>query len=189
MSFSRPAEGSLDIALPDPCEPRSEHVIRAICSPDGVEEICTFRCPGEEDTYAAAVMADTPVAFYRFEETGGDVITDSSGNGHDSVAITNAVLGVTGTVGNGLLLGGNATVELDLQLDMADPDGPDAEDNDFSIEVFLRPATEGVQSVVLAQQDGETGLGRSNLLAENADGRIGSFLGGSTTSSSAQSPS
>lgn len=51
-------------------------------------------------TYPELVLRDGPVAYWRFEETAGPVIADSSGNGHDGTLIGTAVaLGVPGPVG------------------------------------------------------------------------------------------
>jgi hypothetical protein len=46
--------------------------------------------------YAAAVLADQPLAYYRFEETSGTVLHDSSGHGHDGLIGPAVTLGVAG---------------------------------------------------------------------------------------------
>jgi hypothetical protein len=51
--------------------------------------------------YAAAVLADNPVAYYRFEETSGTVAHDSSGHGLDATYGANVTLGVAGLAGGG----------------------------------------------------------------------------------------
>jgi len=139
-----------------------------------------------QEEYVDLVTAAEPVAYYRFEEVDGDtVVEDSSGNLHDSLAITNAALGATGVVGNAVEFGGDATIELDLQLDMADPEGDGAGvgNDDFSIEAFVRGEVLTPPNVILSQQDG-LGLGRSNLLFTQPTGSIGAYIGGATTPSS-----
>jgi hypothetical protein len=51
--------------------------------------------------YAAAVLADAPIGYWRFEETSGNVAHDSSGHGHDGFYGANVILGQTGLVGEG----------------------------------------------------------------------------------------
>jgi len=184
-SGSLPQEGFLETGLPDPCEPGALHIFEAACTPEGVTASWAFRCPGRGEAYSEAVLADNPLAYLRFEETEGDTLSDVSGNGHDSVEITGAVLGVAGSVGNALYLNGLATVELNLQLNPADSEGDGVQngENDWSVELFIRPDAITLPNVILAQQDG-TGLGRSNLLLTQTEGGlIGSFLGGATTPS------
>jgi len=137
--------------------------------------------------YPETVLGDNPVAYYRFEEAAdAETIADETGNGHDSVALNNVVLGAEGAVGKALELNGtDATVELDLQFNPADPEGDGAEErpNDFSIELFLNPAAPGANQVILSQKDG-SGLGRSDFLLTFPTSALGTFLGGRTTASS-----
>lgn len=46
--------------------------------------------------YSAAVLADTPLAYYRLGETSGTSMVDSSGNGRHGVAASGITLGATG---------------------------------------------------------------------------------------------
>lgn len=48
--------------------------------------------------YAQAVLADTPAAYYRFEETTLGPALDSSGNGHNATYVGGVVLGATGAL-------------------------------------------------------------------------------------------
>jgi len=48
--------------------------------------------------YAAAVLADSPVGYWRLGESSGTTMTDSSGNGHDGTYVNTPTLGQTGAV-------------------------------------------------------------------------------------------
>lgn len=50
--------------------------------------------------YAAAVLADSPLAYYRLGETSGSAMLDSSGNARDGTYGASAALGATGLVGD-----------------------------------------------------------------------------------------
>lgn len=127
--------------------------------------------------YEVEVLADEPLAYYRFEEpAGAEIIEDSSGD-HDSVEVNNAVLGVPGRVGNAVEFNGDGSIVLDLFMD---PFQPSDDGFDFSIEMLVSNTAIPTQ-VMAAQKDG-SGLGRSNLIL-NGGGQWGSFIGGSTTSS------
>lgn len=52
----------------------------------------------ESSPYASAVLADTPLAYYRFEETTTAPAHDSSGNGHDGTYVGSVDLGVPGAL-------------------------------------------------------------------------------------------
>jgi len=122
--------------------------------------------------YASEVMADGPVAYYRFEEDAGATsLADSSGNGHHSKVVSNVVFGAAGRVG---LAGAfsNAYVTLDLQLDPST--------NDFSIEALVRFDDETGDAYVTSQQDGS---GKGRTLVATYSGVVSSFVGGETTSS------
>ncbi len=45
-SVALPGDGILMVALPDPCDPGSEHTLKLVCSSSGSEETCAFTCPG-----------------------------------------------------------------------------------------------------------------------------------------------
>lgn len=49
-----------------------------------------------QSSYADVVLADNPVAYYRFEETAGTVAADSSGNGNAGEYLNAPMLGQTG---------------------------------------------------------------------------------------------
>jgi len=121
--------------------------------------------------YASEVMADAPMAYYRFEEsTNATTIADSSGNGHGSLEVSNVVFGTAGRVGRAARFS-NAYVRVDLQLDPAV--------GDLTVEALLRFNDLSIQRNFVSQQDG-TGQGRSLLYLEN-DNLLRSFLGGTTT--------
>lgn len=51
-------------------------------------------------TYAATVLADSPVAYWRLEDPSGTTMTDSSGNGSNGTYVGSPTLGATGKVGS-----------------------------------------------------------------------------------------
>jgi hypothetical protein len=53
-----------------------------------------------EDTYAAAVLADSPQGYWRLGESSGIVLADSSGNGHDGSPQASPTLGAAGLIFN-----------------------------------------------------------------------------------------
>ena len=121
--------------------------------------------------YVDEVTADAPEAMYRFNESAGaTTLTDASGNGHDSLSVSNVTFGATGPVDSAAVFS-NGLVELDLQID------PSA--GDFSVETLIRFDADGN---VLQQLDG-TGTGRA-MLYRLSDGTIGSYLGGENIASS-----
>jgi hypothetical protein len=125
--------------------------------------------------YVSEVMADSPEAYYRFEELPGATnLIDSSGNGHDSLEVSNVVFGAAGGVESAGQFS-NAYVQLDLQLSPAA--------GDFSIEALARFDTTDINRYVASQQGG-SGQGRS-LLYRTGSGKLRSYVGGSpgTTSS------
>ena len=46
--------------------------------------LLALRAPAAVAGYEQEVLADKPFVYYRFEETGGTLAADSSGNGHDA---------------------------------------------------------------------------------------------------------
>jgi hypothetical protein len=62
--------------------------------------------PALAGPYSAAILADTPYAYWRLDETSGTVAADSSGNGRDGVFVAGPLLGQ----GGALAEGGNSAV-------------------------------------------------------------------------------
>lgn len=128
--------------------------------------------------YPAVVVAADPLAYYRFEEApGATTLADSSGNGLDidySAGAGTTELGVNGAVGQGVLFNGDGSILTPLLLD------PSV--GDFSIEAVVQAGTSELEGVILANQDGTAGPGRSNLVV-NVARQYTSFSGGVTTNS------
>jgi hypothetical protein len=57
--------------------------------------------PAKKSAYATVILADKPIGYWRFEETSGTVVHDSSGHGHDGTYGAGVVLGEGGLVGDG----------------------------------------------------------------------------------------
>jgi len=51
-------------------------------------------------TYAQEVLMDSPLAYWRFNETSGTVAVDSSGNGNDGTYVGNVMLRAQGAIAN-----------------------------------------------------------------------------------------
>ncbi|MDB4356642.1 LamG domain-containing protein [Akkermansiaceae bacterium] len=130
--------------------------------------------------FPAAVVADSPLAYYRFEEAAGaTTLVDSSGNGLDidySTPFGTTELGVQGAVGLGALFKLDGSFLTPLLLD------PSV--GDFTIEAVMRTDSPAVNvgAVAISNQQGTIagGVGRSNLVV-NANRAITSFSGGVTT--------
>ncbi len=128
--------------------------------------------------YPATVLASNPLAYYRFEEApGATTLVDSSVNGFDidnSVPAGTTVLGSDGAVGSAVTFNGDGYLVSPLNLDTSV--------GDFTIEAIIKRTPGAPEGVVIANQDGNLGPGRSNLLF-NGGGFITTFSGGATTNS------
>lgn len=128
--------------------------------------------------YPATVLASEPLAYYRFEETpGATILIDSSGNGLDidnSFPAGTTVLGSDGAVGSAVTFNGDGYFISPLNLDTSI--------GDFTIEAIMKRTAGAPEGVLVANQDGNLGPGRSNLLV-NGGGFITTFSGGATTNS------
>ncbi|MDB4288938.1 hypothetical protein N9947_03110, partial [bacterium] len=102
--------------------------------------------------FPAAVVADSPLAYYRFEEAAGaTTLVDSSGNGLDidySTPFGTTELGVQGAVGLGALFKLDGSFLTPLLLD------PSV--GDFTIEAVMRTDSPAVNvgAVAISNQQG-----------------------------------
>lgn len=128
--------------------------------------------------FPGSVVADSPLVYYRFEEApGATTLVDSSGNGLNinySSPSGTTVLGEPAAVGLGALFNGDASIITPLLLD------PSV--GDFTIEAVVQANPSAGDIVVLSNQDGTLGPGRSNLVINPARSYT-TFAGGSTTNS------
>lgn len=128
--------------------------------------------------YADIVNADAPLAYWRFEEApDATTLLDSSGNGRAidfSAPVGTARLGETAAVGSGIRLNGDTFLVTPITLD------PSA--GDFTIEAIVQVDPVLLNGVILSNEDGAGGVGRSNLLVDPS-GIYTSFVGGATTNS------
>ena len=126
--------------------------------------------------YPGVVTADGPLAYYRFEEAvGATTLVDSSGNGLDidySAPLGTTQIGEPGAIGLAALFNADGSLLTPLVLD------PSV--GDFSMEAIIRADSPGAAgTVVLANQDGTAGPGRSNLVV-NGNRAITTYIGGAT---------
>jgi hypothetical protein len=87
----------------------------------GIEDLETIP---PDNNYVQTVLADAPVAFWRFEESTGPVIADSSGN-ENNAGVDGARLGLPGALGGGLTCDG-ASAGASATLSGAEDWGPAA---------------------------------------------------------------
>ena len=121
--------------------------------------------------YVDEVMADSPEAYYRFEESlGFTQMQDSSGNGYDSAAVSNVTFERNGIIGWSGGFATNGSVRLDFNRSPAA--------GDFSVECLVHFPDAALNCTLVSQQDG-SGTGRAILYQE--DGTLKSFLGGIET--------
>ena len=116
--------------------------------------------------YASEVMADSPEAYYRFEDP---ILTNWMGDVHHSLDVSNVVF-EAGPVGTAGTFSSNSLVELDLRLNPAN--------SDFSIEVLARFDVTDINRTLVKQVGGRT------LLYRMGSGKMRTYLGGSSTTSS-----
>ena len=134
----------------------------------------TIRSIATENAFTAAVRADQPEAWYRFNEPGGSLlIADSAENAtpHTGRTFGQAVSGSTGFVdGAALFDGGSGVILTPAVLD------PGTLDTGFTVEAIVRraPGVVGGNPVILGQR----GSGGRVHLASAADGKILTDLGG-----------
>ncbi|HEY8039549.1 MAG TPA: LamG domain-containing protein [Polyangiaceae bacterium] len=102
--------------------------------------------------YVAQVMADQPVAYWRFDELHGPTAKDSSGHGNDATYVGGVKLGalgaITGDPGTGVTLdGATGFVTAGNRFAFAGAQAP------FSIEAWVMPASVGVYSGIASRND------------------------------------
>ena len=118
--------------------------------------------------YAAEVIADAPLAYYRFEEAvGATTLADSSGNGlaiDYSAPVGSTQLGEDGAVGQAILFNGDEGILTPLNFDPAS--------GDFTIEAIVSPTQIDSEMVYVSNQDGTTGPGRSNMIIQTGTGTV-----------------
>ncbi|YCM42284.1 LamG-like jellyroll fold domain-containing protein [Verrucomicrobiaceae bacterium 227] len=129
--------------------------------------------------YPATIAADSPLAYFRFEEDpGASFAIDSSGNGNDSLNyadLGSGEIGVPGAIGKAIRFNGDGAIVTGLTHD------PSSSDFSMELMVKLEDPPPGTLLVLLSNRDG-TGLGRSNALI-TASGQVGGFVGGITSNS------
>ncbi|MEI7909285.1 MAG: LamG-like jellyroll fold domain-containing protein [Verrucomicrobiota bacterium] len=129
-----------------------------------------------DNGFSAAVRADSPVAWFRFNEsTGSQLIADSAENAtpHDGKVFGQPVSGSTGQVDGAALFDGGSGIVTDLILD------PGNVTAGFTLEAVVRrsPGAVGAKPVIIAQR----GTGGRFILSSAATGAILTDLAGGTT--------
>ncbi|MGJ8695203.1 MAG: LamG-like jellyroll fold domain-containing protein [Verrucomicrobiaceae bacterium] len=127
--------------------------------------------------FSGAVISDSPLAYYRFEEeAGATTLVDSSGNGLDidfSAPTGTTVIGVDSAMGRGVQFNADGALVTPLMFD------PSA--GDFTLEAVVRTGDLGVlEGIIFSNQDGSSGPGRSDLLV-NLQREFTTYVGGATS--------
>ena len=132
--------------------------------------------PAADDAFAAAVRADVPVAWFRFNEAAGSkLIADSAENWfpHQGEVIGNVITGQDGPRdGTANFSGDGASILSDFIFN------PSLPANGHTIEAIVRryPGS-NPNAAIVSQTDGTGGVGRSHL-AVDSDGTVQTFLAG-----------
>lgn len=137
--------------------------------------------------YSAAVLADTPVVYYRLAEASGTSATDSSGNSHTGTytgaGITYSVAGgVTGN--NAVTLASASTANMNTGVDAACNPGT----GDFSVECWVKNAVASL-SIAICKYSGSgndyylgvDGANHAIFSAANTDNPAGVNVTGAVT--------
>ena len=109
---------------------------------------------GGLDTYGVVVQADSPIAWYRFEEPiGTTTVTDVAGK-YPGKAETTAYFGATGVAGHGVTLDGTGGFDLGDVFDFAGK-------NSFTLEAWVRSEilSTADQRLMFKRDDGNSGGG------------------------------
>jgi len=137
--------------------------------------LLTSVCVAEAD-YASEVLADSPTAYWRLDETSGSTAADSSGNGNTGTYTGSPSLGATGALAFETpnlatdFDGSNDYVDLSFNLNPAN--------TSLTIELWANAETISTTAgPVLIQQDGSNG--RALLQVDKDSGEYATFLGGS----------
>lgn len=91
-------------------------------------------------SYPAEVMSDTPLAYWRLDETTTPVAVDSSGHGHDGSYLAGVTPGLPGAIGTAAHFDGNGAVAVDDNFDFPG-NAP------FSLEAWYRPDAMAVGAI------------------------------------------
>lgn len=83
-------------------------------------------------SYMDEVLADSPVAYWRLEETSGSTVSDETGNGHQGSVQSGVTLDVTGQIGSAADLDGTDTAYINVPHDTAFQFGS----GDFTLECW-----------------------------------------------------
>lgn len=142
-----------------------------------------IRSGADPVSFEETILADGPLAFYRFEETSADaiVLLDHTSNNRDSLELTagNITTNQPGAVGSCWEFT-NGSVLLDLN--------PDPSLGDISIALLARYDVNGGTHSLVSQQD-NTGTGRSLLqIRGGAGNQVGTWLGDTGFVSSTVAP-
>lgn len=129
---------------------------------------------GVSDAYARAVLADSPVAYYRLNQISGPTMCDSSRLANNGTYEAGVQFGVTGAIV------GNAAVEAGAPSSGIGTGGPGSGlvgDHSFTLEAWERDATAHNQSLVSMGQAGEGNVaGLSTWTSSAGDGQASQLV-------------
>lgn len=99
-----------------------------------------------DDEYAAAVLADSPLIYWRLGESSGTTAVDSSGNGHDGTYQNSPTLGAAGALNVGSDAAVTFTQPGTEHVSVADDAAFDSAD--YSVEFWFKTSTDNQQIVL-----------------------------------------
>lgn len=141
----------------------------------GAAALLASVCVAKAD-YASEVLADSPTAYWRLDETEGTTAADSSGNGNSGTYTNSPSLGAMGAL---TLEAPNLAVDFDGSNDHVDLSfNLNPANTSLTIELWSNADTISTTAgPVLIQQEG--GSGRALLQIDKDSGEYATFLGGS----------
>ncbi|MGD7654589.1 MAG: LamG domain-containing protein [Verrucomicrobiales bacterium] len=146
-----------------------------------MQDDASFSISGDGGSYEEVVLSQSPVGFYRFEESlNSTVVYDSSGNGAHSSTIDNSrffTSGSAGIIGNGGTFDEPGSVGASVVTGVSlDPSA-----SSWSITALVKPDEVVEDSFhIVSNRDG-SGTGRSLLLIDGSTGILKSYAGGTNT--------
>lgn len=137
------------------------------------------------NSYATEVLADSPLAFWKLDETSGTTMADSSGNARDGTYVNTPTLGATGLIGDGgTAVTFNGTDEYgEVGFGSWMPAG---NTQSFTLEAFCKTTSSASQTLI-ARADSATpyrlGIsgGRAFMQVATGGGAASTLFGTSTT--------